>query len=432
MDNIGENAATSWYHTIGTKMKRLKTIDYPHSLGRIYAELTRFCGFMPWSDEYKLMGLASFGTPTYLDTFRDVIQTRPKGEYRLNLKYFNRALKGPVLLGPVFYETFGPPRKRGEPLTQEHTNIAASLQKRLEEVALYMAAELYRLTGTPNLCVSGGVALNCSMNGRLHADSPFKEIIVHNASGDAGTALGAALYAWHSILGNPISTDIPNHAYLGPSYTNEQILAVLRAAKCPHVHKYDEAELLDVTARAIARGEIVGWFQGGMEWGPRALGARSILADARNPDMKDILNKWVKRREEFRPFAPTVTQEDAHEYFHCNGASPYMTVVYKVREDKRAVIPAVTHVDGTARVQTISEKDHPRYYRLLRRLKELTGVPVIVNTSFNVMGEPIVCTPADAIRCFYSSGIDDLVIGDYIITKTNIVAPRSAYTTQRS
>lgn len=419
MDAIGEHASTTWYHAVGNQMTCLKTIDYPASLGMLYAQVTRYCGFTPWADEYKLMGLASFGEPKYLDVFRDLLQLGAKGSYRINMKYFNRSFRGPDLLGPLFYGTLGPAREKGDEVTSHYKNVAASLQRRLEEVALSMAEELYRVTKTPNLCLSGGVALNCSMNGTLSRHSPFKNIIIHNASGDNGTSLGAALYVWHSVLGNPIKKDIPNHAYLGPSYTNQRILRALEAAKCRSFRECDEEELLEVTAKCITNGEIIGWFQGGMEWGPRALGARSILADATNPKMKDILNKWVKHREEFRPFAPTVMEEDVHDYFECQGRSPYMTVVYAVREEKRSVIPAVTHIDGTARVQTISEADHPRYYRLLRKLKELTGVPVVINTSFNVMGEPIVCTPEDAIRCFYGTGIDRLIIGNYIVTKAD-------------
>ncbi|HEU5322893.1 MAG TPA: carbamoyltransferase N-terminal domain-containing protein, partial [Methylomirabilota bacterium] len=296
MDAIGEHASTTWYHAVGADLRRLKTIDYPHSLGMLYAQVTRFCGFTPWSDEYKLMGLASFGEPRYLDAFRDVIQSRPGGEYRINLDYLHPSLKGPDLLGPKFFATFGPARRKDETVTDHYTSIAASLQRRLEEVALDMAAELHRRTGTRHLCVTGGVAHNCSMNGKLRTQSPFTKLTVHNASGDTGTALGAALYVWHSVLGHPIRTQVGNHAYLGPSYSNARILAALRAAKCTAYREYDEEPLLETTAKSITNGEIVGWFQGGMEWGPRALGARSILADATNPKMKDILNKWVKHR----------------------------------------------------------------------------------------------------------------------------------------
>lgn len=417
IDAIGEMASTSWYHMQGTQSRLLKRIDYPHSLGMLYAQITRFCGFAPWSDEYKLMGLASFGEPEYLDQFRKIIPLRPDGGYRIDTSYLSPALRGPDLLGEKFYRTFGPARQKGQAVDRHYTNVATSMQRRLEEVALAMAEELHRQTKASTLCVSGGVALNCSMNGKLYLHSPFSRILTHNNSGDSGTSLGAALHVWHAVLGNPLPRKIPNHGYLGPTYDNAQILAAIRAAKCETFEECDEATLIDKTANFIKDGEIVGWFQGGMEWGPRALGARSILADATNPAMKDILNKWVKHREEFRPFAPAVLEEDAKDYFEMNGPSPYMTVVYKVREEKRTAIPAVTHIDGTARVQTVSADDHPRYYQLIRRFKELTGVPVVVNTSFNVMGEPIVCAPEHAIRCFYGTGIDRLVIGNYIITK---------------
>jgi len=417
IDAIGEMASTSWYHMQGIRSRQLKRIDYPHSLGMLYAQVTRFCGFKPWSDEYKLMGLASFGEPTYLDQFRKVITLTPGGGYRLDTSYLSPALRGPDLLGEKFYKTFGPARRKDQLVDAHYTNVATSMQRRLEEVALAMAEELHRQTKAETLCVSGGVALNCSMNGKLYLESPFKRILTHNNSGDSGTSLGAALHVWHSVLGNPLPKKIPNHGYLGPSYDNAQILEAIRAAKCESYEECDDATLIEKTATFIRDGEIVGWFQGGMEWGPRALGARSILADATNPAMKDILNKWVKHREEFRPFAPAVLEEDAKDYFEMNGPSPYMTVVYKVREEKRRAIPAVTHVDGTARVQTVSPTDHPRYYQLIKKFKELTGVPVLVNTSFNVMGEPIVCAPEHAIRCFYGTGIDRLVIGNYIITK---------------
>ena len=417
VDAIGEHASTSWFHCVGTEIRRLRTINYPDSLGMLYAQITRYLGFTPWADEYKVMGLASFGRPEYLREFRDIVRSTRNGGYRINRKYLNRLLRGPDLLGPAFYQRFGPAREPRQLLAGHFTNVAASLQARLEEVALEMAGELYRRTRAETLCVSGGVALNCSMNGKLAASSSFKRVIAHNSSGDAGTSLGAALHVWHSVLGNPIRKKVPNHGYLGPSYDDGEIAAALTAAKCSTFEHHDEEQLLEITANAIAAGEIVGWFQGGMEWGPRALGARSILADATNPAMKDILNKWVKHREEFRPFAPAVLEEYASEYFDCDAPSPYMTVVYHVREGKKALIPAVTHVNGTARVQTVGEHDHPRFYRLLRRFHSLTGVPVVVNTSFNVMGEPIVCTPADAIRCFFGTGIDRLVIGNYVVTK---------------
>ena len=417
IDAIGEIASTSWYHARGTEMERLRSINYPHSLGMLYAQVTRYCGFKPWADEYKLMGLASFGEPEYLEEFRKIVVSKPRGEYRINYDYLQPALRGPDLLGERFYSTFGPARGRREAVDRHYTNVAASMQCRLEEVALDMANEIHRITKTDVLGVSGGVALNCSMTGRLHRDSPFKRIVTDNSSGDAGSSLGAALYVWHNVLGNPLRSEIPNHAYLGPTYSREDILAAIKAAKCSTFVELREDELLDRTAQFIHDGEIVGWFQGGMEWGPRALGARSILADATNPEMKDILNRWVKHREEFRPFAPTVLEEDAPDYFEMDSGSPYMTVVYRVRPEKQKIIPAVTHVDGTARVQTVSASDHARYYGLIMSFKRLTGVPVVVNTSFNVMGEPIVCTPADAIRCFYGTGIDRLAIGDFVITK---------------
>ena len=422
IDAIGEIASTSWYDARGTNMELLKRIDYPNSLGMLYAQVTRFCGFKPWSDEYKLMGLASFGEPEYIEKFRKIIILDEDGGYHIDDSYLSPALRGPDLLGEKFYKTFGPARAKYQDVDKHYTNVAASMQRRLEEVALAMAESLHRRTKADTLCVSGGVALNCSMNGKLYLHSPFKKVLTHNNSGDSGSSLGAALYVWHSVLGNPIRKQIPNHGYLGPSYDNDVILKAIKAAKCETYEECDEETLVRKTAQYIKDGEIIGWFQGGMEWGPRALGSRSIVADATNPHMKDILNKWVKHREEFRPFAPAVLEEDAKDYFEMNGPSPYMTIVYRVKPEQREKIPAVTHVDGSARVQTVGPNDHPRYYKLIKRFKELSGVPVIINTSFNVMGEPIVCAPEDAIRCFYGTGIDRLVIGNYILTKN----PRGA------
>lgn len=446
LDYIGEWSSTWYGMGSGNRTVPLREIHYPQSLGVFYSALTDYLGFERANDEYKVMGLASYGDPErYLPVFRRMISTPLEGEYRIDLDYFQYQYVPGSRRGYVsrrFIEELGQPRRQGEPIEQRHQDIAAAGQKVLEETVLHLTRYLYEISGRQSrLCIGGGVGLNCSMNGMLLAQSPFDEIYVQPAAGDDGIALGTAWHIYHEILGKPrnretlpgsqtdfgrvnetVSNESPaglNHALLGPSYENEAIEEILKVAKVKY-HRMED--VCKTTAEWIAKGAIVGWFQGAMEFGPRALGGRSILADSTREDMKDILNKWVKHREDFRPFAPSVCEENFHEYFdhpRCStgGKSPFMLFVFPVREEMRSRIPAVTHIDGTARVQTVSAQTQPLYYRLLREFEKIKGVPVVLNTSFNVRGEPIVCSPQDALRCFFTTGIDVLVMGEYLIVK---------------
>ncbi|MCP4643881.1 MAG: carbamoyltransferase, partial [bacterium] len=312
-----------------------------------------------------------------------------------------------------FLDHFGPKRKKGEPVEERHQNIAASMQRILEDTVIHMVDQLHQTTGMKQLCLAGGVALNCAMNGRLLRETPFDSIYVQPAAGDDGIAIGAAYQLHHRFTGKPRSF-VMRDACIGPAHTNDEIRAFLELAKIPYETPDDPERR---AAELIADGQIVGWYQGRMEFGPRALGSRSILADPTRPGMKDLINKYVKHREEFRPFAPSCLEEHAHEYFEGCTSSPFMLFVYPVVPDKRDKVPAITHVDGTARVQTVARDVNPRYYRLIEEFERLRGVPMVLNTSFNVMGEPIVNTPADAVRCFFSTGMDALVLGDYVVHK---------------
>ncbi len=397
----------------GNQLRTLETVPYPHSWGSFYMEVTKYLGFKPNHDEYKVMGLASFGKPVYLDQFRQIVLKQPDGSYRFDLSWFDRTFTGPDMLSRKFVETFGPPRAPNATIEPRHEDIAASLQALLEETILHYLEKLRARTGRRNLCLSGGVALNCVMNGRILERGLFDRVFIPPNPGDAGCAVGAALYIQHQINGAP-RRYVMEHAFLGPGYSDSEILAALDNAKVDYRKMSDPAKEV---ARLVADGKIVAWFQGRMEWGPRALGNRSLLADPTRAEMRDIVNKWVKHREDFRPFAPSVLEERASEYFEHITDSPFMLFITQVREDKKKVIPAVTHVDGTARPQTVSKKTNPLYWQLIKEFENLTGVACVLNTSFNVMGEPIVCTPAQAIRCFYGTGIDALAIGSYLLVK---------------
>ena len=357
------------------------------------------------------MGLASYGEPEFYDVLKDILQITPGGGFRINPDYFDYVPEG--IFSRMFYKKLGDPRKKGEKIEQRHINIASSLQKRLEDVALSMVKWLYEKTKMKNLCMAGGVTLNSVMNGVIEKRGPFENIFVQPAASDIGTSLGAALDLYFRKSKEPIRVPM-EHAYFGTGYSDEEIEDALKLAKLKYKRMEDVAA---ETAKLIAGGKIVGWFQTRMEWGPRALGARSILADPRKKEMRDIVNRWVKHRENFRPFAPSILVEKCHEYFDCNHPSPYMLFVYDVLEAKKNEVQAITHVDGTARVHTVNKKDNPLYYGLIQEFEKLTGVPVILNTSFNIMGEPIVRTPSEAIRCFYATGMDYLVIGTYLLSK---------------
>lgn len=416
IDYIGEFAATWTGVGHGTRIHPLRHKNYPHSLGVFYSAITDYLGFQRASDEYKVMGLASYGEPEYYDDFKRFIRPCADGWYDVDLSWaaWHYAPGSRVgYFSEKFLQRFGPRRERGAPIETRHKNIAASAQKLLEETVLGIARWLRQASGEKHLCMAGGVALNCSMNGRLRRETDFEDIFVQPAAGDDGIAIGAAFQLHHQYA-QSVRTFHMEHAYWGPEYSNTEIKRFLEDAKLP----YEECSGIgERVARLLADGQIVGWFQGRMEFGPRALGSRSILADPTRPDMKDLLNRYVKHREDFRPFAPSVLAERASEYFESGTPSPFMLFVDRVRPEKQAEVPAITHIDGTARVQTVSKDTNPRFHGLIRSFEQLKQTPMVLNTSFNVMGEPIVNTPADAVRCFYSTGIDTLAIGDFLLRK---------------
>ncbi len=413
LDGRGERATTTYSLGRGNQLERIGQTTMPHSLGLLYEQVTEYLGFLQSSDEYKVMALASFGAPRYIDDFRDIVRLGADGQYTI----------APARLE----ERFGPRRLRGGPMEQRHYDIAHSLQLVLEETALELARWLHDRTGEDNLCMAGGVALNCVMNACLRDRGPFKQIWVQPAAGDAGTALGAALWIDAQERGSDERRYRMDHAFLGPEYGDDEIEQFLQWSKLPYRRLDDVAEQ---AADLLARDRIIGWFQGRMEYGPRALGARSILASPIHADMQARLNE-IKDREDFRPVAPVVLEEEAGSWFVTAngapaGASPYMLFVYDVPPDKAERIPAVRHVDGTARIQTINRDQHPRYYDLLKAFARRTGVPVLVNTSFNTRGEPIVCSPRDAVECFWTSPLDALVIGSFLLEKDNAAATDAA------
>jgi carbamoyltransferase len=399
LDGRGEKATTTYHMGSGNRLERLGQVDFPHSLGLLYEQVTEYLGFLHSADEYKVMALASFGKPRYVAEFRAIVQLGVGGQYTIQ--------------PPHLEERFGPARRRGEPLEQRHCDVAHSLQVVLEESVLELARWLHRATGSTNLCLAGGVALNCVMNARLRDRGPFKRIWVQPAAGDAGTALGAALWIDAQERGGDERRFRMDHAFLGPAYGDEEIEQFLRWSRLPYRRLADVAH---ETAGILAQDKVVGWFQGRMEFGPRALGARSILASPIPATMQARLNE-IKDREDFRPVAPVVLEEEAAGWFAGAQASPFMLFVHDVVPDRAGCIPAVRHVDGTARIQTINRRQHPLYYDLVKAFQARTGVPVLVNTSFNTRGEPIVCSPRDAVECFWTSPLDALVIGSFLLEK---------------
>jgi carbamoyltransferase len=441
MDGVGEWATTSCGIGRGNQLEMRKEIHFPHSLGLLYSAFTYYTGFKVNSGEYKVMGLAPYGSPVYAATILDkLIDIKPDGSFWLDQSYFDYAT-GLTMTSERFHALFGgAPRKPEEPLSQRHMDLAASIQRVTEDVVLRMTRALAAETGCRNLCLAGGVALNCVANGKILRDGNFDRIWIQPAAGDAGGALGAALAAFHQYNGKPRvaanAADAMQGAYLGPHFDQAETARRLTASGARFEEQPDDA-VIDRTARALADGKAVGWFQGRMEYGPRALGARSILGDARSPTMQRNLNLKVKYRESFRPFAPSVLREDVSDWFELDADSPYMLFVADVIASRRRAmtaeqealfgidklnvsrsdIPAVTHIDYSARIQTVHAETNPRYHALLRRFRSLTGCPVIVNTSFNVRGEPIVCTPEDAFRCFMGTEIDILVAENCWLTK---------------
>jgi carbamoyltransferase len=432
-DGVGEWATTSWGVGAGSEIDLRGEIHFPHSLGLLYSAFTYFCGFRVNSGEYKLMGLAPYGEPRYVDTIlEELIDLRDDGSFRLNLDYFTYPV-GLRMTGRKFAGLFGGPERTPEsPITRREMDLARSVQVVIEEAVLRLARHVHRETGEENLCLAGGVALNCVANGRLQQEGPFERLWIQPAAGDAGGAIGAALLT-HYASGNTVRTPAPadsmHGSFLGPSYSDAEIASVLSQGGVEPV-RLEEDALVEEVAELLASGKAVGWFQGRMEFGPRALGNRSILADPRGRDVWRRVNLKIKFRESFRPFAPSVLAERAADFFDLDAESPYMLVVASVNDarigdgegfDRRdaveSSIPAVTHVDGSARIQTVDDERNPLYYRLLRAFEARTGCPVLVNTSFNVRNEPIVCTPADAWRCFRRTNLDALAIGPYVITR---------------
>jgi len=410
LDGRGELASTSYHIGENTEMTRIGQVNLPHSLGLLYERLTTYLGFLHSSDEYKVMALASYGKPEFAKDFREIIQLGLNGQYRI--------------VDERFEERFGKARLRHEPFTQHHFNLAHSLQLVLEETVLELTNWLQKTTKMDNLCLAGGVALNCVLNAKIRDQGYFKKIWVQPAAGDSGTALGAAQYIDLQERKATHRNFVMEHAYWGPNYSDQEITSFLKWAKVPF-KKMDD--IATTTADLLADNKIIGWFQGRMEFGPRALGARSILASPIDPGMQKKLNE-VKDREDFRPVAPVVLEEDAPEWFIGAKKSPFMLFVHQVAEDKATQIPAVKHIDGTARIQTVNQAQHPLYYQLLKAFKAKTGVPILVNTSFNTLGKPIVCSPRDAVECFWSSPFDALIIGSYLITKEDAQKNISGYT----
>jgi carbamoyltransferase len=440
LDGVGEWATTSLWLGEENRLTPQWQIDFPHSLGLLYSAFTYYTGFKVNSGEYKLMGLAPYGEPKYADLiFGRLVDVKPDGTFRLNLECFNYAA-GLTMTGAKFDELFGgPPRQPESPLTQREMDLARSIQVVTEEVMARLARTARRELGAEYLCLAGGVALNCVANGRILRENLFRDIWVQPAAGDSGGAIGAALAAWHGYAQQPrhaVEADLMHGSFLGPSYDIDYIRRFLDQSGAPY-EQVDDDRLLITVAELISRGAVVGWFQGRLEFGPRALGNRSIIGDPRNPKMQSVMNLKIKFRESFRPFAPAVLFERLDDYFLLDRPSPYMALVAPVREElrtplteeqeslfgidklniPRSTIPAVTHVDYSARIQTVHQQTNPRFHQLLRRFEALTGCAVLVNTSFNVRGEPIVCSPEEAYRCFMRTGIDYLVLENFLLDK---------------
>ncbi|MGH9716612.1 MAG: carbamoyltransferase family protein [Candidatus Acidiferrales bacterium] len=437
-DGLGDFGSSMSALGQGPKMQILGEVAFPHSLGMYYTALTQYLGFWKFGDEYKVMGLAAYGQPAYLEEFRRIVRADGPLSFRLGLEYFTHQSHGaemtwrdatrPPELGrlfsPYLEKRLGPARKPEEPLTERHYNLAATMQAALEEVLVRHWNALAKKTGQKSLCLAGGVAFNCLANGKIFDTTSFENVYVQPAAGDAGLSVGAAFAVEHQVLGKP-RRFVMEHAYWGPQFSQAQIRAALDGASAEDTEIAELAEdaLVQSTARHIADGKIVGWFQGAAEWGPRALGNRSILADPRRPEMKDVLNRRIKHREVFRPFAPSILEEATGDFFTRTNPSPFMTFAYPVRPEKRSVIPAPTHVDGTARLQTVSRAANPLYWKLLRTLGNLTGVPAALNTSFND-NEPIVCRPEEALECFRRTRMDVLVLGNSVLERKSQSAER--------
>lgn len=426
IDGFGDFISTMWARGEGNSIQVLGQVEYPHSTGIVYTATTQFIGFPHYGDEGKVMGLAPYGRPRFIDEFRHIIRTAEDGQFRLNLDYFRHHAEGvdmswdqgsPVI-GRIFSEeftrAFGPPRQQGQALTEREQDIAASLQLRLEEVGFHVLNHLHERTGLTDLGLSGGVAYNSVMNGKILLNTPFRRVFIQPAAGDSGTALGVC-YQIHNGILNRQRGEVMEGAYTGPEFSDDQIRVELNRSNL-EFESYSETDVTARAARDIADGLVVGWFQGRMEFGPRALGNRSIVVDPRRAEMKDILNDRIKKREPFRPFAPSVLEEHVGDYFEQTHPAPTMLMVYQIKPEKRAEVPAVTHVDGSGRLQTVSPSVNARYYQLISDFYKLTGVPIVLNTSFNE-NEPIVCTPRHAIDCFLKTRMDVLYVGNHAVRR---------------
>lgn len=428
IDGMGDFVSTMVGQASGTKIDVQDHVLFPHSLGIFFTALTQWLGFPNYGDEGKVQGLAPYGTPRYMDEMHKMVRLLPHGAFELNLDYFVHHAQGVdmtwddgsptvgTLYSDKVVELLGEPRAARSEYTPHHMDVAASMQAMLEAVEFHIVRDAYKRTGQKALCLAGGVALNSSFNGKILPETEFEDIFIQPAAGDAGTSIGAAYYVYHQVLGQPRAFEM-KHSYTGPAYSNVEIEATLQQHNLAY-KTVDDGALAHETATQIAEGNVVGWFQGAAEWGPRALGNRSIVANPRRADMKEILNARIKHREAFRPFAPSILAESVGDYFDQTYPDPFMVKVYKVLEAKRAEIPAVTHVDGTGRLQTVERDVNPRYWELIHAFGEQTGTPVVLNTSFND-NEPIVCSPEEAVNCFERTHMDTIVLGNYIVQKSS-------------
>jgi carbamoyltransferase len=426
IDGFGDFVSTMWGRGCGNKIDVNNWVEFPHSMGILYTAITQYLGFPNYGDEFKVMGLAPYGEPEYVEQLRKLVRLKPTGAFELDLSYFLHHSDGVHMtwdsgaptIGDVFSpkleQTFGPRRRSNEPVQAQHYNMAASLQAVLEEVVLGLLRTIADKTGLTDLCLAGGCALNCTMNGKILSETPFERVYIQPAAYDAGTSLGAALYVKHQILGEKRDF-VMEHTYWGLDYSRDACRAALDAKGLSYRELDDEA-LADAVAELIAKGNIVGWYQGRFEWGPRALGNRSIVCDPRNGSMKDILNSRIKHREGFRPFAPSVLEERAADWFEMSDASPFMLMTCQVKREQQDRVPAITHVDGTARQQTVSRATNPKYWSLIHAFERKTGVPMVLNTSFNE-NEPVVNTPEEGISCFLRNDMDVLALGPFLVEK---------------
>jgi carbamoyltransferase len=434
VDGFGDFVSTMWGAGLGNRLAVQDEVNFPHSLGLFYLAMTQYLGFPHYGDEYKVMGLAPYGSPNHMDKMRMIVRLLSGGRFELNLDYFLHHSEGVSMvwdsgeptIGTVFdkalEELLGPSRQKDESLTQYHKDLAASMQAMYEEAFFHILNHVQQATVSERLCLAGGCAMNSVANGKVFERTRFRDIYVQSAAGDAGGAIGAAYVVWHEELDEPRCFQM-DHAYLGPQFEDDQIGDLLQsrgdeltAADC-HVERIaTEQELCRRAATALVEGKVVGWFQGRMEWGPRALGNRSILGDPRRSDMKDILNLKIKRRESFRPFAPSILRESVHDWFETDYDVPFMLQVYQVREEQRPRIPAVTHVNGSGRLQTVTAQQNQRYHSLIKAFERETGVPIVLNTSFNE-NEPVVCRPEEALDCFLRTKMDVLVLGDWVLSR---------------